>query len=177
MIKSSTIYTPLGDMKALVRNDELCLLEFLKPERIKLQEVRLLKFYDEKIEPDDDPLFAEIQHQLDKYFNGKLQTFDLPLNIHANVFRHATWEFLLQISYGQTRTYMDLALMHGDAKKVRAIGKANGANRIAIIVPCHRVIGADGSLVGYAGELWRKKHLLDLEAEHSGRGLQLEIPF
>lgn len=105
--------------------------------------------------------------QLDDYFNGKSLKFDLPLSPEGTEFQQKVWAELLKIPYGETITYMDMAVRLGDPKCIRAAGTANGKNPIAIIIPCHRVIGAGNKLTGYAGGIWRKKMLLELEMKHN----------
>jgi len=109
------------------------------------------------------------QEQLNDYFAGKLVSFDLPLKPEGTEFQQKVWTELLKIPYGETITYMELAVRLGDIKAIRAVGTANGRNPIAIIIPCHRVIGAGNKLTGYAGGIWRKKALLELEMKHSVR--------
>lgn len=106
--------------------------------------------------------------QLEDYFNGKHQTFNLPLKIRGTEFQEKVWKELCTIEFGKTISYLQLAKQLGDEKCIRAAASANGKNPFAIVVPCHRVIGTDGSLTGYAGELWRKQWLLDHEAKTSG---------
>jgi methylated-DNA-[protein]-cysteine S-methyltransferase len=101
--------------------------------------------------------------QLNSYFEGKTTAFSFPLHLHGTPFQERVWRKLLEIPFGKTWSYLDLAKALGDAKLTRAVGLANGSNKIAIVVPCHRVIGTQGALVGYAGGLARKKWLLDLE--------------
>jgi methylated-DNA-[protein]-cysteine S-methyltransferase len=103
--------------------------------------------------------------QLDEYFQKKRQVFELPLDLQGTEFQKRTWNELLKIPFGKTLSYKELSLKLGDLKAIRAVGAANGANPVSIIVPCHRVIGSDGSLTGYAGGLWRKKWLLDFETQ------------
>ncbi len=102
--------------------------------------------------------------QLDDYFAGKLKQFDLPLKAKGTEFRHKVWQALLAIPYGKTACYGDIANALDNPKAVRAVGSANGANPIAIVVPCHRIIGKDGTLTGYAGGLSRKQWLLQHES-------------
>lgn len=106
--------------------------------------------------------------QLEDYFAGRRQRFELSLDLVGTEFRQAVWQALAEIPYGTTRSYGDVARAIGRADRVRAVGAANGRNPVAIIVPCHRVIGADGSLTGYGGGLQRKRALLDLEAATAG---------
>lgn len=105
--------------------------------------------------------------QLDEYFNRKRTVFDLPLDLQGTEFQLRVWNELLKIPFDRTITYKELALKLGNLKAIRAVGTANGANPVSIIVPCHRVIGSDGSLTGYAGGLWRKKWLLEFESSTS----------
>jgi methylated-DNA-[protein]-cysteine S-methyltransferase len=110
-------------------------------------------------------------HQLHAYFEGKLTQFDIPIAPLGTSFQVQVWEMLLQIGYASTSTYAELSRLLGDDKKARAVGNATGKNPLAIVVPCHRLVGSDNSLTGYAGGLWRKQWLLDHEAEH-GRGIK-----
>lgn len=107
------------------------------------------------------------KEQLANYFTGKLLAFDLPLSPEGTEFQQKVWAELLKIRYGETITYMELAVRLGDTKAIRAVGTANGRNPIAVIIPCHRVIGAGNKLTGYAGGIWRKKILLELEMKHN----------
>jgi len=108
------------------------------------------------------PLFL----QLDEYFAGERNEFDINLDLNGTDFQKQVWELLLEIPFGQTLSYMDIAKKLGDPRTIRAVGNANGKNPVSIIVPCHRVIGSDGSLTGYAGGLWRKEWLLNHEKKH-----------
>jgi methylated-DNA-[protein]-cysteine S-methyltransferase len=116
----------------------------------------------------DDKSFAEVRRQMDEYFAGTRQEFDLQLNAHGSGFQKRVWAALLEIPYGETASYGQIARQLGSPDAARAVGLANGQNPISIIVPCHRVIGADGSLTGYGGGLPAKQFLLSLEASHSG---------
>ncbi|MHC1562774.1 methylated-DNA--[protein]-cysteine S-methyltransferase [Actinomycetospora sp. C-140] len=112
---------------------------------------------------DDDGLPA-VREQLAAYFDGELTAFDLPLDLRGTAFQRRVWTELRAIPYGETRTYGELAAALGTPSASRAVGLANGRNPISIVVPCHRVVGASGSLTGYAGGVDRKRALLDLEA-------------
>ncbi|MCB0212904.1 MAG: methylated-DNA--[protein]-cysteine S-methyltransferase [Anaerolineae bacterium] len=101
--------------------------------------------------------------QLDEYFRGRRDSFELPLEPEGTPFQKAVWQQLLRIPFGQTASYLDIARMVGNAKAVRAVGAANGQNPISVIIPCHRVIGSNGKLTGYGGGLWRKAWLLQHE--------------
>lgn len=112
------------------------------------------------------PLLKMALDQFDEYFNGQRKTFDLPFSLEGTPFQKGVWEKLNGIPYGKTITYLSLAKQLGDAKAIRAVGTANGRNKLALIIPCHRVIGSNDKLIGYAGGLWRKKWLLEHEAKH-----------
>jgi len=114
-------------------------------------------------EKSETPLIKKAAKQIDEYINGKRKTFDLPLTFHGTEFKVKVWETLLKIPYGETRSYGEIATMIKNPKAAQAVGRANHYNQLAIIVPCHRVIGHDGSLVGYAGGLELKQKLLELE--------------
>lgn len=114
-------------------------------------------------------VMRETVRQLRLYFAGELQIFDLPLELVGTEFQKKVWAALVTIPYGETRSYTEIAAQIGAPRAVRAVGAANGRNPIPIVVPCHRVIGASGSLVGFGGGLEWKRLLLDLEAKHAGR--------
>lgn len=131
--------------------------------------LRHLRMVDQTYEPDrtgwasDDAAFADAVAQLEAYFAGELMDFDLDLDLVGTEFQRRVWAALITIPYGETRSYGEIALQIGSPGASRAVGLANGHNPIGIIVPCHRVIGANGSLTGYGGGLERKKSLLDME--------------
>lgn len=156
--------SPLGTLLAATVESGLCLLEFLDtPDRWE-PSLRLL-------EKETGCFIAEEEHQhlsrlrdeLTAYFSGKLSTFSVPLYFVGTEFQKAVWQELLRIPYGATRSYKQQAVALKNLPAIRAVAGANGRNRLAIVVPCHRVIGDDGSLTGYGGGLWRKKWLLELE--------------
>lgn len=101
--------------------------------------------------------------QLKEYFSGNRKSFDLKLNLQGTEFQKKVWEALQNVPYGKTRTYLEQSKVIGNVKAIRAVASANGKNPIWIVIPCHRIIGTDGSLIGYAGGLWRKKWLLEHE--------------
>jgi len=115
----------------------------------------------------DDRPFSQVKRQLEEYFAGTRTSFDLPIQPEGTEFQRRVWNALLEIPYGTTISYLELARRIGDEKAARAVGLANGLNPISIIVPCHRVIGADGSLTGYGGGIERKRWLLQHEAKHT----------
>ncbi len=120
---------------------------------------------------DSEPVLAEAARQLGAYFAGELTSFDLPLQLDGTSFQRTVWAGLQEIGYGETISYGQLAKRIGQPSASRAVGLANGRNPVAIVVPCHRVIGADGSLTGYGGGLDRKRFLLGMEQRISGRTL------
>lgn len=134
-----------------------------------------ISFLFEKAESPDQPneVCEEASFQLKAYFDGRLQHFDLPLRQNGTEFQKKVWQQLMEIPFGKSISYSELAKRLGDPNYVRAVGAANGKNPFAIVVPCHRVVGAGGSLVGYAGGLPRKRWLLDFEGQLTSG--QLEI--
>jgi methylated-DNA-[protein]-cysteine S-methyltransferase len=112
----------------------------------------------------DAEMFAAVHDQLDQFFAGERHDFDVQLDLLGNGFELSVWDELCKIPYGETATYKEVARRIGHPSAARAVGMANGRNPVAVIVPCHRVIGADGSLTGYGGGLERKRFLLELEA-------------
>jgi methylated-DNA-[protein]-cysteine S-methyltransferase len=149
----TTMNTPVGEL--LLVGDETALrgLHF-SGDRFAL---------DERYRSAREP-FAAACEQLEQYFAGERTRFDVPLDLQGPAFHRRVWQALLTIPYGETRSYGQIAAQVGDAGAARAVGYANGRNPIAIVVPCHRVIGSDGSLTGYGGGLEHKRTLLDLEA-------------
>lgn len=126
----------------------------------------------ETLANDEHKLLQICTRQLDEYFKGKRKNFTLPLNQDGTPFQMKVWDLLYKIPYGKTISYNDLARQYGDLKAIRAVASANGKNNLAIIVPCHRVIGSNQELVGYSGGLSKKRWLLEHEAKHH-HGVQL----
>jgi len=155
--------TPLGPMIAGSIGPKICLLEFADRRMLERQLKILATRLQCRYLPGRSTALDALADELDAYFGGKLQRFTVPLQAPGSAFQQAVWDELLKIPYGETRSYADIAAALGQATAVRAVARANGANRIAIIIPCHRVIGKDGSLTGYGGSLWRKRRLLELE--------------
>jgi methylated-DNA-[protein]-cysteine S-methyltransferase len=150
-----TIQTPIGELLLAGDGEHL--------QRLDIRGGRRPVQIDSGWERDEDA-FAGVREQLDEYFAGSDRRFDLPLSLTGNQFELRVWQALQEIPYGETVSYGEIARRIGDPAAARAVGLANGRNPIALIVPCHRVIGADGSLTGYGGGLERKRFLLDLEA-------------
>ena len=111
----------------------------------------------------EHPLLDRLKAELAEYFAGQRRSFEVPLHVSGSPFQERVWQELLKIPYGETRSYEDVARQTGSPDAVRAVGTANGSNRIAIVIPCHRVVNKGGKLGGYGGGLWRKQRLLGLE--------------
>lgn len=157
------IATPLGPMLAAATDDGLCLLEFVDRRMLETQIERLRRHLGAHFVPGPHAITRDTASQLREYFAGRRKSFDLPLVVPGTDFQCEVWRELGTIPFGVTRSYGEQARRIGRPDAVRAVGKANGDNRIAIIVPCHRVLAADGKLTGYGGQLWRKRALLELE--------------
>jgi AraC family transcriptional regulator of adaptative response/methylated-DNA-[protein]-cysteine methyltransferase len=157
------ILTPLGAMVAAATDDALCLLEYADRRGLATQVARLRAQLHAHFVPGESEVLARTAAQVAEYFARTRTRFDLPLALPGTEFQRAAWAQLQTIPYGGTRTYAEQAAAIGRPNAVRAVGRANGDNRIAIVVPCHRVVGASGELTGYGGQLWRKRALLELE--------------
>lgn len=166
VINFTRIETDLGTMVACATDIGICLLEFSDRKMLETELKQLKKILNAPIVQGYNKYFQPLKEQLDAYFRGTLQNFDLPLDMVGTVFQKQVWNILLNIPYGTTTTYAQQASLLGKASSVRAVANANGMNKISIIIPCHRVIGSDGSLTGSGGGLWRKKKLLDLEQSY-----------
>ena len=167
----TTISTPLGSMIAVADDVALRLLEF--ENRVALTgELRRLERDFGLIGLGSNTVLEILVAELEDYFAGESAAFQIPTFQHGTEFQEAVWQVLKRIPPGQTRSYGSIAEGLGEPEKSREVGRANGANKISIIVPCHRVIGADGSLVGYGGGLWRKKWLLDHERRYAWRSFE-----
>lgn len=158
----SYVYTrmssPVGQLTLIARASKLCaiLWENDKPNRVRLGPLQ---------ETRDEPVLLEAERQLNEYFAGSREQFELDLDFAGTPFQCKVWQALLTIPFGETRSYRQIAIQVGSPKAVRAVGAANGKNPISIIAPCHRVIGASGSLTGFAGGLEAKQLLLTLEGK------------
>jgi AraC family transcriptional regulator of adaptative response/methylated-DNA-[protein]-cysteine methyltransferase len=159
----SRILTPLGPMVAGATSEGVCLLEFADRRMLETQLERVKKWFGVAAVPGSNSHLEKLKSELDSYFTGSLTRFTVPLILRGTDFQVAAWNQLLEIPYGKTICYEDQAKAMGRAGAQRAVGRANGDNRMAIIIPCHRVVRRNGDLCGYGGGLWRKKFLLDLE--------------
>jgi AraC family transcriptional regulator, regulatory protein of adaptative response / methylated-DNA-[protein]-cysteine methyltransferase len=164
------IDTPLGAMIAVADDEGLRLLEFIDRRATERELSILRKRLGTNVVPGEHRHLTATRHQLADYFSGKKLDFDIPLAPVGSDFQVRAWKILRSIPVGETRSYSWMAKCLGDGNARRAVGRANGTNMICIVIPCHRVIRADGTLCGYGGGLWRKKWLLDHEQRYTGAG-------
>jgi len=157
------VATPLGSMIVGVHDSGLCLLEFAERRMLDTQLKRLSRHMGRVFLPGEHVLMEAVREQLNAFFDGSLRSFSLPVQAPGTVFQESVWSALQKIPYGETRSYAQVAEAIGQPDAVRAVGRANGDNRIAIVIPCHRVIGSGGEPVGYGGGVWRKEYLLAME--------------
>ncbi|MGU3376939.1 methylated-DNA--[protein]-cysteine S-methyltransferase [Chryseobacterium sp. M5A1_1a] len=163
IIYQKTIQTPLGEMIACAVDQGICLLEFTDRKNMEKQFKSLSKALNAEIVEKEHIHFKQLEDELTEYFDGKRDHFEVPLFTTGTVFQEKVWQLLREIPMGETRSYKQQSEFLGNPKAIRAVGTANGINKIAILIPCHRVIGSNGELVGYAGGIWRKQKLLELE--------------
>jgi AraC family transcriptional regulator, regulatory protein of adaptative response / methylated-DNA-[protein]-cysteine methyltransferase len=159
----SWLRSPIGPLIAGATADGICLLEFADRRMLEAECVALRKLFDAPIVPGSNPHLDTLHSELAKYFAGSLRAFSTPLVYPGTSFQRRVWDQLLAVPYGETRSYEQIAVAIGGPNAMRAVGRANGLNRIAILIPCHRVVNKDGKLGGYGGGLRRKQYLLDLE--------------
>ena len=166
MLQATWIPTPLGDMIAVACPTHLHLLEFTGRKALAAELKELQASVSGGIGIGETEPAAQARAELDAFFAGRQAQFATPLAYHGSAFSREVWEALRTIPAGETRSYSQIAREIGRPDAVRAVARANGANRIALMVPCHRVIGADGRLTGYGGGLWRKQRLIEIEAAY-----------
>lgn len=167
VVHLSRVLTPLGPMLSGATTRGVCLLEFTDRPMLETQLRRLSHRLDCLYVPGANEIVEHLASEIEQYFAGRLQAFRTPVHTLGSAFQQDVWNALCAIPYGATRSYADVARMIGAPHAVRAVARANGDNRIAIVIPCHRVIGADGKLTGYGGGLWRKRWLLRHESQAS----------
>ena len=160
------ITTPLGPMLAGATAEGLCLLEFTDRRMLNTQLKILSKRLNCSYVYGSNKIINILKNELNAYFKGRLKSFSTPLFMTGTDFQKKVWQNLLKIPSGKTISYEQLAVKIGKPSAIRAAAKANGDNKISLLIPCHRVIGKNGDLTGYGGGLWRKKYLLDLELKH-----------
>jgi len=161
------IESPVGPLIAGADDRGICLLEFSDRRMLEAQLKTLSHRLRRPLVPGGHPLLDRLRTELAEYFEGTRNAFEVPLHAPGTPFQELVWAELLKVPFGELRSYEDIAIAIGRPKAVRAVGRANGMNRIAIVIPCHRVVGKDGSPTGYGGGIWRKQRLLDLESGHS----------
>ncbi len=174
VLQIQRLVSPLGPMYACASYKGVCLLEFTNRRMLETEFADLEKRLNAVILPGKNPHLDQLEQELELYFRGNLKAFQVPLHAPGTPFQKRVWDALLEIPYGRTRSYGEQAQFLGKPAAVRAVASANGQNRIAIVIPCHRVLGKNGNLTGYAGGLARKRWLLNHERIHSG---QKELPF
>jgi AraC family transcriptional regulator of adaptative response/methylated-DNA-[protein]-cysteine methyltransferase len=157
------VTTPLGPMLAAATDEALCLLEFVDRRMLPRQVERIRRRLGVVFAPGRNDVIEKAADELSAYFDGTLDHFTVPLAPCGTDFQRSVWDRLLEIPAGETRSYAEIAGAVGRPRAVRAVGTANGANALAVVIPCHRVVGADGRLAGYGGGLWRKRKLLEIE--------------
>jgi methylated-DNA-[protein]-cysteine S-methyltransferase len=155
--------SPLGELKIVSTNDELVACDWLYRKQREIIDHWLQKALNDDFQESSTEVIENCITQLEEYFLGKRKKFDLKLKFLGSAFQKKVWQQLLEIPYGKTISYEELSLNLGDIKAIRAVASANGQNPFAVIVPCHRVIGKNGNLTGYAGGLASKEKLLQLE--------------
>jgi AraC family transcriptional regulator of adaptative response/methylated-DNA-[protein]-cysteine methyltransferase len=155
--------SPVGPLVAGAIESGICLLEFGDRARVEQQAQRLAGHFGGPIVAEDHRHLDQLGAELEEYWSGTRRRFAVPLAVRGTPFELATWQALREIPWGETRSYGDIAAAIDNPGAVRAVGSANGRNRIAIVIPCHRVVNANGKLGGYGGGLWRKRRLLELE--------------
>ncbi|HVO74170.1 MAG TPA: methylated-DNA--[protein]-cysteine S-methyltransferase [Ignavibacteriaceae bacterium] len=169
--------TPIGPMFAAATQKGVCLLEFTDRRMLETEFKDLQKLFNAVILPGTNEYLDLLQQELKEYFEGNRRNFTVRLDTPGTEFQKTVWNELIKIPYGETVSYKHQAIKIKRPSAVRAVANANGQNRVSIVIPCHRVIGEDGSLTGYGGGLSRKKWLLDLEKKHSGKREELELNF
>ena len=156
--------SPCGEMILASIGEELCLCDWNEKPCAERNKRRLIRRLNATITEEPSEVILRAKEQLDEYFAGKRKTFDIPLHPVGTDFQMRVWKVMQEIPFGKTQTYKDIAQRTGNVKAVRAVAQAIGANGIGIIIPCHRVIGSDHSFTGFAGGLYAKRILLDLES-------------
>ncbi len=163
IIDLKRIETPIGTMYAAAVEEGICMLEFTDRKMLETEFKDLAKSLNATIVQGENPHFKTLEKELAEYFTGNRTEFTVSLSPVGTEFQKSVWNVLLKIPYGETWNYKKQSEVLGDVKKVRAVANANGMNKISILIPCHRVIGSNGTLTGYGGGIWRKQKLLELE--------------
>lgn len=171
-ISISTYSSPAGKLVIGIFEEKLVLCDWVFRKMRGQIDQRIQTGLNAKFVESRHPLMNELEHQLEAYFSGNLREFQIPMQPVGTQFQVEVWNQLCKIPYGQTQSYLQLSQELGNPDAIRAVAAANGANAISILIPCHRIIGSDGSLVGYAGGLEAKKKLLRLEGASANKNQQ-----
>jgi methylated-DNA-[protein]-cysteine S-methyltransferase len=163
--------TRIGELIIGAFNSKLCLLDYRYRKMRSVIDNRIKKGLEAEFIEQDDEILSQTRKQLEEYLNRERTHLDIPIIMIGTDFQKDVWKALMQVPYGKTAAYLDLAKTIGNEKAVRAVANANGANALNIIIPCHRIIGSNGELVGYGGGIPIKKFLLKLERENSYSGI------
>lgn len=161
------IQTPLGTMVACANENGLCLFDFEDTKNLDKELLQVSEKLQSTIYEEENTILKLLKTQITEYFNGQRESFSVPLILIGTKFQREVWQTLLKIPYGNTISYLHEATLMGKPKSVRAVANANGRNKIPILIPCHRVIGANKTLTGYSGGIWRKEFLINLEKNAS----------
>jgi len=173
-INIAYVKTRFGELIIGSYQDQLCLCDWRYRKARERVDKRIKQTLDAHYVLQHDEVIVQTIHELEEYSAGQRQVFSIPLLLVGSDFQQQVWRQLIEIPYAQSVSYLTLSKLLGNEKAIRAVANANGANAISIIVPCHRVIGSDGKLVGYAGGVDTKKRLLAMELSNSGQGAMTE---
>ncbi len=175
IILCKQIETSLGPMYGGATDQGICFIEFIDRVKLNKELLHLNKELNAAIEPGEHPHLSVLEKELEDYFNNTRKQFTVPLQLTGTPFQRSVWQSLRQIPYGKTWTYKQQATGLNQLPAIRAVAAANGQNKHAILIPCHRVVGSNGDLTGYAAGLHRKKWLLDFERDKTGQSLELNF--
>lgn len=174
-IETTIFNTAYGDLLIGSFENKLCVCDWYYRKLRTQIDNRIKAALNAEFTENESAIITETKKQLNEYFQAERKNFDIPLLLIGTDFQIKVWETLKKISYGETSTYLKLSALMGNTKAIRAVAGANGANAISIIVPCHRIIGSDGNLTGYAGGLNTKKKLLELEQKENNKQLSMSL--
>lgn len=177
MIHYQDFDSPIGPMIGGATDKGVCFLEWHDRGGVEVILNRVRKRYKSEVITGQNEHLVSLGDELSRYFKGNLKLFRTPIDVTGTKFQQAVWKQLLEIDYGRTCSYGELAVVVEKPGGARAVGQANGANYLAVVIPCHRVIEADGKMRGYGGKVWRKKYLLELEAGARQPNLPIEAAF
>lgn len=162
-IFKQNIETPIGTLVACATEENLCLLQFSDNKKLDAILKNISRHLQMEIVEKENALLKKLEIQLQEYFNGKRTIFSIPMSPIGTDFQKSVWKVLQDVPYGKTISYQEQSILLHNPKAIRAVANANGQNKIVILLPCHRIIGTNGSLTGYSAGIWRKQKLLELE--------------